>query len=194
MANKTKLIKHVQFLCDKLNEVGIKDKFDDEEYDWSVDESSPDMYFLGGICQNAKALQFIKDKGYINMGICPFCGEEPITNRYSFTSSLNRNITFYVCKSCKTQGEKNSIHHPRNKTNCYIATACYGSLYAPEVIKFREYRDTVLLKSFLGMLFIRIYHVLSPTIAQWLKKKTNINRLIKEIILDKIYHQLLKQS
>lgn len=65
-------------------------------------------------------------------------------------------------------------------TKCFIATAAYGNQYIAEVILLREFRDNVLINSFIGRTFISAYGVLSPPIAfvirksNWLRKVTRI--------------------
>ena len=39
---------------------------------------------------------------------------------------------------------------------CFIATVCYGSYNAPEVVVLRKFRDEVLSHSFAGKLFVKI--------------------------------------
>jgi len=87
----------------------------------------------------------------------------------------------------------------RNETNssgegCYIATVCYGSYNCPQVITFRNFRDTYLNKTFAGRTFIKIYYALSPLIAEWLKNKNRINAFIRVNILERIYNLLRRKA
>lgn len=68
---------------------------------------------------------------------------------------------------------------------CYIATSVYGSYDAPEVIVLRQYRDTILKKTFCGRIFISIYYMISPYIVNKMKGHKRINMTIKKI-LDKL--------
>ena len=74
-------------------------------------------------------------------------------------------------------------------SSCFIATACYKDLFATELIAFRTYRDNVLKKNIVGVIFIKFYYLLSPLIYKQLYKSTNTIRLLR-IILDKIYHRI----
>lgn len=69
---------------------------------------------------------------------------------------------------------------------CYIATACYGSYEAPEVLVLRRFRDTVLQRSLVGRLSVRVYYMLSPRLARLLKKAHWLNRCIRKYILNPI--------
>lgn len=74
---------------------------------------------------------------------------------------------------------------------CYIATLCYGNAFADEVLVFKEYRDSTLKKYILGKIFIRFYYKISPSIVSYLKDYPQINKQIKNLILDPI-HFLIK--
>lgn len=49
---------------------------------------------------------------------------------------------------------------------CFIATASYGSIMAPEVETFRRFRGEYLLKSDFGKTFVRTYYKYSPPMAE----------------------------
>lgn len=51
------------------------------------------------------------------------------------------------------------------KSGCFIATAAYGSAYAPEVEFLRSFRDSVLLNCWPGKAFVRFYYRVSPPLA-----------------------------
>lgn len=70
------------------------------------------------------------------------------------------------------------------KEDCFIATAVYGDSDSIEVRFLREFRDKKLKRSNIGTLFIKFYYRVSPPIAEFLKKKRGISRLVR-LILDK---------
>lgn len=76
------------------------------------------------------------------------------------------------------------------KKGCFIATVCYGDVNAPQVEKFRQYRDTRLNKTFLGKIFIKLYYLVSPSIAKHLKGKHKTNNFIRVYLLDKFYNSI----
>ncbi|MEO5970674.1 MAG: CFI-box-CTERM domain-containing protein [Bdellovibrionia bacterium] len=55
-----------------------------------------------------------------------------------------------------------------NKSNCFIATAAFGSIDAAPVTLLREFRDSILLPSALGQSFVHWYYSWSPPAAEWL--------------------------
>lgn len=72
------------------------------------------------------------------------------------------------------ENSKESQNH--SSGGCYIATAVYGSYNCPQVRIMRRYRDSVLMSSWYGRLFIKFYYALSPICirvfgrAEWFQK------------------------
>lgn len=98
------------------------------------------------------------------------------------TSTVNVFITFLT-----------TIREPKpedsdKKKACYIATVCYGDIEAKQVVAFRKFRDARLSKSFFGRLFIKGYYYLSPKIANYLRTKKMLNKVIRICLLDRIYN------
>lgn len=60
---------------------------------------------------------------------------------------------------------------------CFIATATYGDYNAEQVLFFRRFRDQILSKSFVGIITIKFYYIISPYIAKRIVK----SNLLKEI-------------
>lgn len=69
-----------------------------------------------------------------------------------------------------------------NSSNCFIATACYKDLYAPEVIEFRNYRDNVLNKNYIGSVAVKLYYKISPFLYERLYNSPRITVFIKRIL------------
>ncbi len=62
---------------------------------------------------------------------------------------------------------------------CFIATAAFHDIDAPQVRILREMRDRFLLKSAWGREFVRIYYRLSPPLAAWMKGHALIARIVR---------------
>ncbi len=74
-------------------------------------------------------------------------------------------------------------------SGCYIATMVYGSYESPQVRVLRRFRDDVLLKSFVGSAFVKIYYLISPSLVEKTRKMTSVKSIIRSI-LDKVIVQL----
>jgi ribosomal protein L7/L12 len=68
------------------------------------------------------------------------------------------------------------------QSRCWIATAAYGSVAAPEVEILRRYRDTILSESALGRVFVRVYYRLSPRVASWLADSVTRQRRVRWLL------------
>jgi uncharacterized protein DUF4157 len=66
---------------------------------------------------------------------------------------------------------------------CFIATTCYGSPLAPEVVLLRGFRDRVLAKHVAGRIFIGGYYAVSPEIAHLLERHETARVLVRDWIL-----------
>jgi hypothetical protein len=77
----------------------------------------------------------------------------------------------------------------QEKSNCFIATACYRDMFSEEVIFFRWYRDNKLQKTLLGRFFIKTYYRISPYFYKVLFNNPKASNKIK-VILDKLFLKL----
>jgi hypothetical protein len=66
---------------------------------------------------------------------------------------------------------------------CFIATACYGSLYAPEVTILRQFRDEHLLTNIAGRAFVKLYYFISPPIARYLERHEVAKRIVRGMLI-----------
>jgi hypothetical protein len=71
---------------------------------------------------------------------------------------------------------------------CFVATACYGDYESAEVKVFREFRDSVLMRSHLGRLFVSIYYTVSPPFAKLISRSEYSKKIIRDFILAPILY------
>ncbi len=196
---KENLKKHVSNLCSILNENDInnveKARFvkDGKNHTWECD-NYPETVFGGGIACDSRAFNFLKRNGHIDIGVCWDCGKEPIDDSYEFTDGHDPSIRYYICRSCygggKQQQKEFGIKKEPSDSNCYIATMCYGDINAPQVKTLRRYRDEILLKKLTGRILVRLYYKISPSFVRIMRNNTQINRLIRMTILDRIVNNI----
>ena len=86
----------------------------------------------------------------------------------------------YVEKLCETRGVK------VKKGGCFIATACYGSYDAPEVMVLRKFRDEKLMKTLAGQAFIEFYYFVSPGVADIIARNNGLKKAIRNYFLKPI--------
>lgn len=68
-------------------------------------------------------------------------------------------------------------------SGCFIATACYGTYYHPDVSIFRRFRDNLLLNSKGGVWFTRLYYKISPHISKNIAKHKAARWIIRHLAL-----------
>lgn len=81
-------------------------------------------------------------------------------------------------------GCKKSDATTRTTGGCFIATACYGSPDAPQVIQLRAFRDQALLTNGFGRTLTVAYYFFSPRASRWLKDQPKVAAGIRLCILD----------
>lgn len=72
------------------------------------------------------------------------------------------------------------------RQGCFVATACYGDENAREVVILRHFRDTVLLKSRLGTLWVQAYYAFSPPVARLLNKHQPLRVFVRKYLLETV--------
>ena len=94
----------------------------------------------------------------------------------------------------KTNGAQTGIaeSEQEKKGGCFIATACYGSYAAPEVLVLRQFRDEVLLDSKAGRAFVQLYYTVSPPIARFILKREKLKECVRFFIVSRIVKMINK--
>jgi cold shock CspA family protein len=98
---------------------------------------------------------------------CTLCGRKMVPRIITYQGRLMQS----VCPFC---GGRYEYFSP-----CFIATAVYGDRMAPQVVAFRQYRDSTLRHSAVGRLFIATYYRWSPPIARILSRSPQMARLVR---------------
>ena len=78
--------------------------------------------------------------------------------------------------------------------NCFIVTAVYGSQLSNRIKPFRNYRDITLNKNAFGRMFIKIYYKISPYMANYIRKREVVRKLVRKIILEPMLNILIDKG
>jgi len=105
----------------------------------------------------------------------PVIAAEAVT---SIDETWDENQGKYVKRN--KAGAQNKVQSSRM---CFIATAAYGDIDAPEVEQLREFRDNSLMTNSFGRSFVRAYYTVSPPIARLIARKPTL-RLVARKVLD----------
>lgn len=86
-----------------------------------------------------------------------------------------------ICKWCLEQ-EDWTKESGGKKDECFIATATMGNRYHPFITILRHFRDTYLLKKYIGRVFVKCYYKFSPPIARIIGK-SNLRRRVSYLFI-----------
>ncbi len=68
-------------------------------------------------------------------------------------------------------------------SNCFIATAAYGTPHAEEIDLLRDFRDDTLNQTIAGRMLVRLYYWLSPPIAEWISQREWRQKLVQRLVV-----------
>ena len=102
-----------------------------------------------------------------------------------YCNTCERGFMSWTCGSCHTENPVSKTLFLLEK-GCFIATATYGSILAPEVVLLRQFRDIKLKPHRLGNWAILIYEQFSPPLANWITKHSIKRSWVQKIILSTI--------
>jgi len=114
---------------------------------------------------------------------CPECGEGTKPAMRHFLDQAPK-ARAKKPDAMRTSSSASGSARKSPNAGCFIATACYGSAGAEEVIRLRRFRDERLLPTLLGRAFVAVYYLVSPHLAAWLAHHPNLAATIRRWLLD----------
>ncbi|APG25953.1 CFI-box-CTERM domain-containing protein [Syntrophotalea acetylenica] len=82
-----------------------------------------------------------------------------------------------------SNNDNKNINTKNENDECFIATAAFGDFNNEYVVKFRKYRDRVLVNRLLGRIFIYSYYKVSPPFARIIGKHEFLKNFTRKILL-----------
>ena len=82
---------------------------------------------------------------------------------------------------------RSNTNQPPETSDCFIATAAFGSYLDPHVHILREFRDNILLTSSVGTYFVNQYYQYSPPIAKVIAKYSFLIAAVRFILIPIIF-------
>jgi tetratricopeptide (TPR) repeat protein len=79
---------------------------------------------------------------------------------------------------------------PATSSGCFVATACFGSYDAPEVLVLRQFREQRMSQTMLGRATIRFYYKIGPYGAKLIDHSSTLKALVRAIVLRPIVYAL----
>ncbi len=102
-----------------------------------------------------------------------------------YLDTLGADIKKYM-NSLNATASTNFQNSSASSSICFVATAAFGTPWAPEIDVLRRWRDTVLVKSIAGRLFIAVYYKVGPYIAKVVEKSALLKQLVRNMIYELI--------
>jgi hypothetical protein len=121
-----------------------------------------------------------------------------ISQPFTYDSSTinyvaNNQLKVYFVNNSFIDGSSGATYSSVNSDDiaegegCFIATAAYGSYFNKHVKLLRDFRDDVLLKTYLGKEFVKLYYKYSPNIAKEVSKSQYLKSLVRTLLLPVVY-------
>lgn len=159
---------------------------------WFLDEANLKDYSKGKFEIDENKIRFYSTSSYGRVDYKGVIAENEWSidvNSYSHINGhKDRLVYYYDYQECFIRKEE------KINSNCFIATAVYGSKNAEEVKALRAYRDQRLSKIWYGKLLIEIYYYLSPPIAKFISGNEKAKILTKKMIVDPVLRVVTKKS
>ena len=164
-----------------------------EKFEWKFQvissyygEYNKKMMYLPEIKGRVIMFQCLKCQQHYIHDECGNCGHtvfELGSGDGVYCSVCEMGFTSWNCGNCGARNPVSKTFFLLSKGGCFIATAAYGGVHAPEVATLRKFRDTRLKWTRLGSWAIRIYERFSPPLADWIAKHPVMRLWIRRVVL-----------
>ena len=80
--------------------------------------------------------------------------------------------------------EGDEVYCREHESECFIATAVYGTPLHPKIDLLRKFRDDWLYGRLIGRMAIRTYYEVSPPIARYARKNERLRIILQQLIVE----------
>jgi len=120
-----------------------------------------------------------------------------IKKRYSQVYNMNKNLfddlkenlleidrqnNNSIDESYKDYNKRNKSNENYNNSNCFVATAAFGTKWADEINILRDWRDERLQHNKFGRIFINFYYKVGPFLAKFVRRSSLLKNSVRKII------------
>lgn len=168
-----KVIKYCQFLCHGLNSVG------------DVTQNL-NLYFTGPLNPGKTDSAISNHMDHIMYGFRDIYVLMSVSIEYMDGSKDNIEGNAIFSFMNPDGQSKKTVSRKQINGPCYIATCVYGSYDCREVYTLRRYRDECLLMTKHGVLFVKFYYYVAPTIVKLFGRYHWFNSIMKSILDKKV--------
>ena len=117
-----------------------------------------------------KVSQQATSRGSDDRVTCPHCDKKMVPRIITDRGSLSKSVCPFCGGTYKDFGW------------CFVASAVYGSVDAPQVVVLRRFRDNTLRRSWPGRTFIKVYYRMSPPVANALSRRPYLRQQVRSIL------------
>jgi hypothetical protein len=90
----------------------------------------------------------------------------------------------FLCDKHKKRVEEDEVYCREHETECFIATAVFGTPLHPKIDLLRKFRDEWLYGQLIGRIAIRTYYEVSPPIARYARRSERLRMILQHLIVE----------
>ncbi|MHA3964556.1 MAG: CFI-box-CTERM domain-containing protein [Candidatus Thorarchaeota archaeon SMTZ1-45] len=90
----------------------------------------------------------------------------------------------FLCEKHKKRVENDEVYCREHETECFIATAVFGTPLHPKIDLLRNFRDEWLNGHPIGRIAIRTYYEVSPPIARYARRSERLRMILQQLIVE----------
>jgi hypothetical protein len=90
----------------------------------------------------------------------------------------------FLCDKHKKRVVDDEVYCREHETECFIATAVFGTPLHPKINLLRKFRDEWLNSQIIGRIAIRTYYEVSPPIARQARRNERLRMILQQLVVE----------